>query len=318
MRCINTLKNKGKLRTSKILFSFSKENKQYVVLQPNSEGADRCECIEVTWDVWNGFSHIRSVVPEDILNIGNAIIRWHDNDKKKYPLKGETYRVTDTISGGELRVNIHREKQDVFQLIKRRSPTLLRLIIAAFWVVLMVTLCISQATRWLSVLIPTLTFNQLSMMVWVIELLFAGAMFVLLEDTREPLGSYLNAFVPVGTIILLGVMRNHVWARVVAFILLIGAGVGYFFIMNRRNLATGLWKRWFAAFRFALTILATLAFFYVSVSGVPAYAYKANESELIESAQAQVEQEYRDACLKLEADKWAKCSTQEKLSLIHI
>lgn len=318
MKCINTLKHKDTIAGKEILFDFFVGDRRYAVLQPNNKTSERCECIEVKWNAWRGFSHVRKIVPEEILSMGNAIIRWHENNARKYPLKGETYHISKTISGGESRISIQKDKGGFCQFWKKNLPMLIRFVIAVIWAVLEVKLCFSTAMKWLPVYLPGASSGILATMIWSTELLGICALFILLPDYRSPVETYINALVPIGTLILLCVSKNYTWVRIAAPIIFAGLATVVYLIFYRGDASTGLCKKVMKATRSALAVIAFICLLNIAVAGTPAFSYKANLVDAKELAGEKLEEEYQTACRKLYRVEWEDYLTQEKLDILQI
>ena len=318
MRCINTLKYKDTIAAKAILFCFYVGDKQYAVLQPNNKTSERCECIEVKWNAWRGFSHIRKIVPEEILCMGNAIIRWHENNERKYPLKGESYHVSKTVSGGESRISIQKDKRVFCQFWKKNLPMLIRFVIAVIWAVLEVKLCFFTAMKWLPVYMPTTSSEMLSMMIWFVELLGICALFMLLPDNRSPVETYINAIIPIGTLILLCVAKNYTWVCIAAPIIFAVLTPIAYLVLYRGENSTGQCKKIMKATRLTLAVIAVVCLLNIAVAGTHAFSYKANTVDTKDLAGEKFEEEYQTACKKLYRIEWEDYSTQEKLDILQI
>lgn len=316
MRCINTLKHMEDIDSHSILFSFFYESKQYMVLCPKNKNSERCECIEVHWDAWNGFSHIRQIVPEEILNMGNAIIRWHDNNNKKYPLKGENYTVFKSIVNGEERIKIRKEERYSIQSLKRCLPTVIHFMIAIAWAVMNALIYKTTATQLLSIFMPTSEPVVIMKVVWLIELLGSSILFVVCWEHRDPIDTYFNALLPIGLINMIGATKNIQWMRFAIPIAMVGVSiVCYLFIYRHQDMRKTRGKV-ADAIRLATILIAILCLIYSAIAGVPSYAYQANERIEINQTEKQIEEQYLAACERLNNCEWSGYTTQEKLDIL--
>lgn len=314
MRCINTLKHMKDIDSHSILFGFFYESKQYMVLCPKN--SERCECIEVHWDAWNGFSHIRQIVPEEILNLGNAIIRWHDNNNKNYPLKGENYTVFKSIVNGEEKIKIRKEERYSIQSLKRCLPTVIRFMIAIAWAVMNALIYKTTATQLLSIFMPTSEPVVIMKVVWLIELLGSSILFVVCWEHRDPIDTYFNALLPIGLINMIGATKNIQWMRFAIPIAMVGVSIMcYLFIYRHQDMRKTRGKV-ADAIRLATILISILCLIYSAIAGVPSYAYQANERIEINQTEKQMEEQYLAACERLSNCEWSGYTTQEKLDIL--
>ena len=273
MRCINTLKHMGKIDSCNILFSFCYESKQYLILCPKNKNSERCECIEVRWNAWNGFSHMHHIVSDKILNMGNTIIRWHDNNKKKYPLKGEKYNVFKSIINGEEQVKIRKEGKYSIHNLKRCLPIVIHFMIAMAWAALGALIYKTTATQWLSIFMPTSDSAAIFKIVWLAELLGSSILFVVCREHRDPIDTYFNAFLPIGFINMAGVTKNVQWMRFAIPIALIGVGIVSYLIFYRNQDTRKLGGNIADAIRLSIIMISIVCLIYSAITGIPSYAY---------------------------------------------
>ena len=190
-----------------LLFTVLHDDVKYGVVRLDDE---TCICARITWNPWSGFRYSDAEVSDDVIALCNKILRLAEIYPEKYMLKGESYSAALVETSQEQRLKISRAPRFAFTGIRHWGPLFLRFIFAFSVALFMCHLFIDGVLSWLLYLFPApdLSYTKLKISVYAVELICITILFVVFKEKQSPISLYLNSVIPLGTIILVGIMKK--------------------------------------------------------------------------------------------------------------
>lgn len=313
LRCIHANQTINRIYRKQIRCVLEFENNIYLILK---ESEDQDILIKSEWDFHSGFKYIEEEIPQKVVLFAKKIIVLNKCDYIRYPLKGEWYSVNIYPNGERLKWSITRTVENTKTSLIMSISFLLKLLITMAFAGL-ITYCTNKQSReWINAIFPMLTRRELKITAIIFEFLGSLVMFILFKEKRELFDLYMNAFIPYGIVLILGLLKCYWWMWIVLpLCMLFAFGVAVIYmnmILCKVNIKFG------ECARIILIIITVLLALFVSFTGLDAYAYKSHANEISEMQFEEAEQKILENCYKLENKIWHTLTTQEKLDLLQL
>jgi len=317
MNLLSALSEKTYLDKRSLVFSFSFQGMRYAVTE-NADGA--CECVRIQWNLWSGFYCAEEAVSDEVIRVCNRIFDLRDGDPLRYPFGGEHYATAITGEGESRRLRITRTGGRVLSGAAYLLPTVLRLLYAVLLALLWGFFLQREGVRWLPYLLELedVPPNTLRYAVFAVSVVCTLLLFWAFTGVRSPISLYFNAILPIGTLVLLGVMKK---LFVIALLAPLFVAVLYR-CSARLNGSPSQRKRrgWRALMlRNALICLCVATVFAVWFGNVTPYDEKSDPPADIVLPQGVTEElrlRYEAACSELCVSDFREKSAQEKLEIL--
>lgn len=296
-----------------MLCSFSFEGANYWILPPADLADEECICERVTWGPFSYFKTSGEPPDERVLSIANAILFCCETNANAYPMRGEHYIVTVTEVEGEEWVNVRRATKGFVTLAKRIVPRVIQTIVSVLFAAFCTWSSLSLVASWLLALFPNAEYTALKISVCVIE--GGGALCILLLDRRWH--SYfrrcIGMLIPLGVIMLLGMMRCYFLAAVIIPLTALFLTVLCSLVLSSLGTAGGSRiGRFFEGAFLSLFALTVTAFIAAGGFRLPAYVYTSSDNLTATCDDETLIIRYDEACGKLNETVWLTLSPQEK------
>lgn len=308
-----------------LLFTVLHDDVKYGVVRLDDEA---CICARITWNPWSGFRYLDAEVSDDVIALCNKILRLAEIYPEKYMLKGESYSAALVETSQEQGLKISRAPGFMFTGIRHWGPLFLRFIFAISVSLFMCHLFIDGVVSWMLYLFPApdLSYTKLKAIVYVVELLCTTLIFLLFKEKQTPISLYLNSAIPLGTIILIGLMKKwfilSLIVPIVAFIVYKGIKALFDALeMKDKGMSENCWKLFNV--RNMLVILVAGTILFTGVLNLAPYNTYTNGTSSASSTTSnevseELQEKYFQACWDLFELEFEEKSNQEKLDILQV
>ena len=313
LRCIQSNQSLKRICRKQIRCVLEFENDLFLIIRvsSNEDIVVKCE-----WNYYQGFKYIEAEVPQRILAYARKIIDLNLVDPTRHPLVGEWYSINVFAYNDGLRWNLKRTKRKCKTTFITTSSFLLCFLVAMAFSWLIMIWTVRGAIGWLNSLLPMFDRTTLKLVAYIIE--FAGSvwMFFLFRDRRSLFDFCCNAFIPLGIIVIAGLLKCYWWMWLVIPIELTLAFFGAEVLMTVIMKENDLRRREYA--RVALFIFTVVMINVISLGGLKAYSQTSKASDLSGLTIEEAQRQHRDNCYKLEKETWDALTIQEKIDLLQM
>ncbi len=198
---------KGRELAQRISCVIQWEGKLYGMVRQTS---DRYGLIPIRWDSYRGFLTCVTTVPREVLFHAERLVCLHERSPETYPLLGEWYELRNQGTEQKCALSLFPIGTKWNPLLRWLLPWTLQLLWAIFVGAIMTAVCMNSALKWLGAI---LLFDSLYLRIFVVACEGVGvmALFLVLKDHRSPWELTLNAAVPLGLILVCGILVCHPW-----------------------------------------------------------------------------------------------------------
>lgn len=276
-------------------------------------------CQEIEWNFWKGTHTLSKQVCDKAVCLGNTLLRKAEINPDFYTFCAEHYEI-DT---GEKQCIRKYDQLWVFRPCAKFVPFMIKLAIALLFSAIYAFIC----THTSEISIAANVFNglprgKLIIIVYMVQLVGAAALYLIRRSKRSLIDLYLNAFIPYNTVALAGlykinnVIRIAVLSTIVLSLLI--------WILPKTILAIKTNKKALkiqyikdAMRRCYIPFVLCLCIAYVSLHflGLSIYTYSSKEYS---SPDIQLCENFYEVKDKLEANKWAEYDIQERLDILQV
>lgn len=305
----------GNLTDTRCFFTFSHKEKVYALCE--SEDMDSCVCLPMKWHPWHGYRYSDAQASEDAVRIAEQILALSARSPERYRMEGEHYAVSVDESGERRRYRIRKEKKLSASVCVCAVPFILHFLLAVLAGVFAVCSLFSVAAGWLSFLFPYASKGSLYTAVIAVEAIGVLLIFFLYRESRDAISLYYNAYIPVGAVILVGMLFRWKWLWILVLLLAAAAvfGLVRLFAAPRRFFRE---KLKYGAYVFKNIMLACVFVCIVctiSFNLYP-YTYASEPADGADMDEAAVKERYFAACGELADPHFSALTPQEKLDIL--
>ena len=300
--------NDSPFSLSACLCSFSFAGKLYGLYPPTEEGGEYL-CQLLRWNAWQGYViSEEDALPEEALRVAELLLSLSFQKPEKYRLKGEHYDVSPIDSDEKQRYHLRAERTLFRSNFKNMLPTALRFFVFAVITALMTFCLLETAVGWLSYLFPRADSTVLRNAVVMAESACTVFCFLLWKEKRDLISLYLYAYLPIGTAILMGILKK--WDCL--FLVLIPIAIAAVSPLLLKKRLVGAVR----ALGGTLVCVSVFAFCLSSVLNVYPYTYESAGLAEIGTDSAVLQADFDEACAMLSADVFDALSPEEKLEVL--
>ena len=298
------------------LCTFTVDHETYVIIQPDRPGAIFCGRLQ--WDLWHGYRYDDDFPPKHIRKIADRLLALSDTSPGKYPLHREHYQITVITEDETVRYRIRREKT-LFAEISRQTLSLF----VQFCVMIVLSLFISgffmdMGISWFSSWFPKASEFTAFCFYFGIEIIGSILLFLCFKQDRDLISLYLYAYIPIGLMILTGILLRWQWGW------LILAGIVILFVLCLLHI---LWIKKQPIIRknvietnlhhlkAGMIILSVIAIGAMSFFHIYPYTYAGEEAD-IGTDHTVLQAKYDEACLMLEYDRFCTLDDEERIEVL--
>lgn len=310
LRCVRSDTSFKRICRDKIRCVLEFEDNLYLIIN-NSRGAN--EVLQAEWNYYQGFNRVEQDIPESVLVFARKIIELNTSDATRYPLRGEWYLITLYSSNSGLRWNIRRTERGRKTTAIAAVSCMLHFAVAMAFAGF-ITLCTAvQAAEWLSSMFSSLGRAELNALACTIE--FVGCAVLFVASKRRSIGDlYFNAFIPVGLVIMAGLLKCYWWAWIVipigACVTVVSMTLFMTLVMKIRDVRVGEYIRG------ALAVCTVVLMVVIYICSLTAYSHASNQTNMSEMTAEQARVQYEQSCVKLEKSTWDALTVQQKLDVL--
>lgn len=279
--------------------------------------AEACVCVRIRWNPWHGYRYYDTDVSEEVRRAADRLLSLASRFPEKYRMAGEHYTLGIHREGETLRYRIRKERPLSQNKGRKAVPLLLRLALTLIAAAFSTVVFFSVAVGWLSFLFPEAGRTLLFAAVAVTETVGVLCLFFLFRDARDALSLYCNAFIPIGTIILLGMLFKWKWLWLLIALLAVIALVSFLRIAKlprrrfRKKLKDGVYL-----LKNAVLYVSILCMVLTYSFDIYPHTYESGAvAETGVSAEA-LERRYSDACAQLTDTGFSALTPQEKIDVL--
>ena len=310
--------NERVISTKNVLFSFSCGNENYVVLKTCD--IDKCECVKVKWNAWQGWVNISEDISDFAIKIANRICYLNSVLKEKYVLAGEHYLVSMAHDDTQtIRLKIQISNNKYVASYKSVLYVAIRFMIMLLSAGTLFYLLADTCVGWMSFLLPNIKTEHLKYYVGIFELSLTSVLFFLFPRKRTIIDLYLTAAMPMGLLILLGIMKRWLWTIAIMPVLFAVAYILCMFfkcILDSDEDASSKFRTFLDTCRGAVIILIAVCVLTTSIFCITPYTYKSTDMGSGNISEEELREEFDQVCWELEYSCFKKKSLQEKLELL--
>ena len=213
-----------------------------------------------------------------------------------------------------------RLRWNLKKIKKREATTLIAAIswlfhffVAMAFAGLILTWTMSCAKEWLYSFLPNLDRSTLGLLNIVVEYAVCIALFLFFQEYRGIFDLYLNAFIPLGLILISGLLKCYWWMWIA---IPVGFCIAWFLSVVLVIIIEEYEPTYSGCTRIALAILSIALFMITSLGGLNAYSHSGNIPDQIEMPIEEAQKQHRMECCNLEREIWNTLTIQEKVDLL--
>lgn len=274
-----------------LLFTFSLYGISYACVR--EDGAN--VCMKIQWNLWRGYFCPEEDVPEEALCVCDRLLRAGEENPEKYELEGEHYCAS---LSEENRLRVGLAPRPMMKIGRIAVPAALRFLFLLAASCAVIHVHADLIGMWLRYLMPDYRIANTALYAVAAEAVY---LFFLSGKTRNAFLLLAEAFVPMGIIFLIGIMKK--WF-LVALLMPIA------FVVFYKSLYRNSERR---AVHHALLSVALLTVLFTTFFTVSPYTeWQTAETEFSSETEAR----YRAACAALYEESFAKKTVEEKLEIL--
>lgn len=322
-KMIDIFDESGEKERLLLFCTFTFEDEHYILARSES-GGDICR--PLFWRLWNGTYQSYDDVSDEIINITRILYSKANENPDRFPFKGENYAVRKAKKGGGFCYGFKRERRSPLL-----SPLMLNLsmpfrlaasvILAA---VLTFTYMNSFSFTWATVAFPHITRGNLKILLYMGEIIGAVLIFAVRNRSRMLCSLFLNAFIPLGVITLIGIAKLYKTIRILtvcaACVILALGFLPQFviaFTTSRKKTRLKRLRRAFSGMYTPILICLFAFLLYAKIFNLAVYTRPVVARDLNDSPEKKSEQ-YEAVCANINKNVWPGLTPEEKEATLQI
>jgi len=317
MKICENAKSKRIITKREVLFSFSCNENVYYILKTTK--SNFYECIKARWNFFQGWHHIQDEVETDILKIATRICMLGEDEPKRFAMSGEHYCIVLHNESSQFRFRILRKTKSLLSVQKVIIPLLFQTMLSLLFSGLMYYLFADECVGWLSFIVPNYEVNFFRWFILISEIGIPIFLFSLFPQRRGIINLYFNSVLPIGLVVLLGVIKRWIWilylvplALVVAYILVVIFNAIFEEDYEEINKV----KEVCSELRSALIVVVSVCVLCTGIFNIKPYTYQSNDHTEVSISEEELYEQFIDACCKIQGESFQDLSTQAKLDLL--